>query len=115
MNGRKGFTMTPVEHMEEIRRRYDICNDKVITRDEGKEWVFCFAPFLDDYEMNRLQSPVSLADTLCEWQDPDGKPELESDPESEETESEPEVDSEEEDPESEPDVVEASESESESD
>ena len=82
MNGRKGFTMTPDEHMEEIRRRYDVDDNQVISQEEAKEWAFCFGPFLDEYDIDRMESPVSLAETLCGWE-PEPEPELEPEPEPE--------------------------------
>ena len=53
--------MTPKEHTKEIVRRYDINNDKTLTYEEAKEWVYCFAPFLEEnLDFCRLETPEDL-------------------------------------------------------
>ena len=53
--------MTPKEHTKEIVRRYDINNDKTLTYEEAKEWVYCFAPFLEEnLDFGRLETPEDL-------------------------------------------------------
>lgn len=46
----KGFTWTPVDYETEIARRYDIDGNGKLTREEAKEWVFCFAPFFTNIQ-----------------------------------------------------------------
>ena len=57
--------MTPKEHTKEIVRRYDINNDKTLTYEEAKEWVYCFAPFLEENpDFGRLETPEDLGTGL---------------------------------------------------
>ena len=57
--------MTPKEHTKEIIRRYDINNDKTLTYEEAKEWVYCFAPFLEEnLSFSRIETPEDLGQGL---------------------------------------------------
>ena len=94
MNGKKGFHKTPEEHATEVRRRYDLNDSGALAFGDAKEWVFCFAPFLEDFEPERIPSPVSLASSEgdCHWSDPGSESE-ESEVESEDSEVENSVES----------------------
>jgi len=49
---------------QEIKRRYDIDGNDALTFEEAREWVFCFAPFLDVFETRPESGPES-APSLC--------------------------------------------------